>query len=545
MVTMTFAPQRPAQRDVAGGELVLRVSGSSRDGQIVRLRSAKCSIGSGRNCTLRLRADGVAPLHCLVLRGPAATVVRRWSADTRLNRQFFADALLSPGDRLGVGPIELEVLEVGTPAARTEPPETNRGADFQAAQESPLATCATDPIEQQRRQWQAEQEESQRRFDQQREQLAAQSAQLDAQSSALAAERVSFGSAQNAWAEQRIAIQTEHDALAEQRRQWQAEQDETQRHLDQQREQLAAESAKLETRCNALEAKRNALAQQRNAFQDERQQWESRQVEPADDDDREKGTGPICRNGPEGASHKLDLSPFPGPPPAAEVESSLPPVAEASGEGEEESLDAYMSRLMQRIRSVDQERGTGPPQSSEPERAAPSAAARADQPSPPQPECPPMPATQRREPALVLPRAATPERSVDLSAMRELANLSAHSAISRHARRTLVSTMYSKLIVAVVALAACGGLFWMWKRLAVWEVTFYAALIALSAAIYWGVHYALLTGRLMVNKSGRVARSSSAGQDAHQAPDQFAGSSVEDGQCETASGNLKSQISNP
>ncbi|MCD4727678.1 MAG: MgtC/SapB family protein, partial [Pirellulales bacterium] len=25
---------------------------------------------------------------------------------------------------------------------------------------------------------------------------------------------------------------------------------------------------------------------------------------------REKGTGPICRNGPEGAAHKLDLSPF-------------------------------------------------------------------------------------------------------------------------------------------------------------------------------------------------------------------------------------------
>ena len=25
---------------------------------------------------------------------------------------------------------------------------------------------------------------------------------------------------------------------------------------------------------------------------------------------RKKGTGPICRNGPQGASHKLDLSPF-------------------------------------------------------------------------------------------------------------------------------------------------------------------------------------------------------------------------------------------
>ena len=27
-------------------------------------------------------------------------------------------------------------------------------------------------------------------------------------------------------------------------------------------------------------------------------------------DKAEKGTGPICRNGPKGASHKLDLSPF-------------------------------------------------------------------------------------------------------------------------------------------------------------------------------------------------------------------------------------------
>ena len=30
--------------------------------------------------------------------------------------------------------------------------------------------------------------------------------------------------------------------------------------------------------------------------------------------EKEKGTGPICRNGPKGASHKLDLSPFPAAP---------------------------------------------------------------------------------------------------------------------------------------------------------------------------------------------------------------------------------------
>ena len=33
----------------------------------------------------------------------------------------------------------------------------------------------------------------------------------------------------------------------------------------------------------------------------------------AEKKEREKGTGPICRNGPEGAAHKLDLSPFPTP----------------------------------------------------------------------------------------------------------------------------------------------------------------------------------------------------------------------------------------
>jgi hypothetical protein len=32
---------------------------------------------------------------------------------------------------------------------------------------------------------------------------------------------------------------------------------------------------------------------------------------PDQPEGREKGTGPICRNGPQGASHKLDLSPFP------------------------------------------------------------------------------------------------------------------------------------------------------------------------------------------------------------------------------------------
>lgn len=94
-------------------ELVLEVSGGGRAGQEVRLRSARCSIGSGPHCTLRLKARDVAPLHCWVLRGPERTVVRCCSPDTRLNGRAFDEALLQAGDVLSCGPIELRVVELG------------------------------------------------------------------------------------------------------------------------------------------------------------------------------------------------------------------------------------------------------------------------------------------------------------------------------------------------------------------------------------------------------------------------------------------------
>jgi len=95
----------------APGDLTLRIRGTERDGQIVRLRAAKCTVGASPQCTLRLLAPGVGPLHCLIVRGAAGSVVRKWSPDTRLNGATFTDAPLFPGDRLGIGPLELEVLE--------------------------------------------------------------------------------------------------------------------------------------------------------------------------------------------------------------------------------------------------------------------------------------------------------------------------------------------------------------------------------------------------------------------------------------------------
>jgi hypothetical protein len=89
---------------------VLRIRGSVRGGQEVRVRAPRCTIGAAPGCTLRLMAPGVQPVHCLVIRGSQSTVVRRLHDDTRLNGSRFGDASLSAGDLLAIGSIELEVV---------------------------------------------------------------------------------------------------------------------------------------------------------------------------------------------------------------------------------------------------------------------------------------------------------------------------------------------------------------------------------------------------------------------------------------------------
>lgn len=147
-------------------ETVFRVVGSSRDGQELRLRSAKVTIGAAPGCTLRLRARGVQPVHCVVIRGRRATVVRAWSADTRLNGRAFQDACLRPGDRLTLGPIELEYIgstqrleaaptgpaeasapaasPKGTPEPRRTKPEQSRPATQQPGAQRRLAHAPHD-----------------------------------------------------------------------------------------------------------------------------------------------------------------------------------------------------------------------------------------------------------------------------------------------------------------------------------------------------------------------------------------------------------------
>jgi hypothetical protein len=114
--TLTAAPGEPLLGRPQG-PLKLRLRGAGRRGQLLQLHSAKVAIGSSPQSTLRLRFPGIAPMHCLILRGEQQTLIRRLSGDTRLNDATFDDAILRTGDRLGIGNVELEVVDDETRSA--------------------------------------------------------------------------------------------------------------------------------------------------------------------------------------------------------------------------------------------------------------------------------------------------------------------------------------------------------------------------------------------------------------------------------------------
>jgi hypothetical protein len=124
------------------GPLELRVVSTHLAGQSVRLNASKCTIGSGSRCTLRLQARRVEPVHCLILRGENGTVIRRWSPHTRLNGATFTDALLQAGDRLTIGPIELDVISTGQPATASRETLAATPADPSASAAVPGASSA-------------------------------------------------------------------------------------------------------------------------------------------------------------------------------------------------------------------------------------------------------------------------------------------------------------------------------------------------------------------------------------------------------------------
>ncbi len=95
--------------------------------------------------------------------------------------------------------------------------------------------------------------------------------------------------------------------------------------LDQHRDQLAAEAAKLETCRGELETQRSGLAQQRSALEDERCQWESRQAE------------------------SVAVEPPQDSPPAAQADSVLPPCGEVEFQPPSEKAPVDLADVFRRV----------------------------------------------------------------------------------------------------------------------------------------------------------------------------------------------------
>lgn len=585
----------PSSRsDTSPEDLVLRVCGSTRHGQVVRLRSAKCTLGSGSRCTLRLRARGVGSLHCLILRGSGRTVVRRWSPDTRLNGRAFADAELAPGDRLGVGPVELEVIELGrlleaipTPPGKTESGEipgpplsapqlpatesaNNRRLDQLTArleqqhrqgqakraglEKSPgeqpppwdadLAEVETQREELQRRRnrWNAERAELERQLSERAAEVEARFSELEAQREAFEEERLrrdprrlerESQTAERIALEKRLdeptgqiaglrsELEAQRAAFEEERRQWQTERTESEQPAKPQVEEPAALAKEPAPEPEDLEPRRQQGDTEQATIESEQidpaadsqtpqelhfeeiseqapvelselfgqmgsvassgnddRQWEEQQSEEGEDAQLWAATGPAGRPGT-------------GQP---------PPFPLPTDEEEEESIDAYMSRLMDRVRATT---GVSRRESYQPPRSQPE--------EPPQPvpraEQPPaakQAAPQQPKPTKMTRRAVAPEKQADLSAMRELANLSAKTAIHRYAQFQRTFARRAQLLIASVGLIVGGLLLWTWWAKGTSPLTLCAAMVGFIVFLFWVVRYARLTDRAVAGETGKA-----------------------------------------
>ena len=126
-------------------------------------------------------------------------------SDTLLNGRDFADAELVAGDRLDIGPIELEVLDAaGSPAWRsprpqssTERPALSSGSTRDAALPGLEQAClqreeidhAREDLERARDDWNRQRVEMEQRLAGERDQLQTRAGDLEAQNRALAEER--------------------------------------------------------------------------------------------------------------------------------------------------------------------------------------------------------------------------------------------------------------------------------------------------------------------------------------------------------------------
>lgn len=177
-----------------------------------------------------------------------------------------------------------------------------------------------------------------------------------------------------------------------------------------------------------------------------------------------------------------------GPP---EVSSPVGSVA-AEDEPDDDSIEAYMNRLLQRVQGTS---GPVPPASSvvaphsEPPRQAgpdPSAAMRSDSARESSFDIDVDTSNQEDAPATpYLPRSQAPERDKNLSAMRELANHSARSAIATSTVKRIHSTVLQKFGIACGSVLAGSVFLYLSQMAANWQALTAVCLFLLAGFWLW------------------------------------------------------------
>jgi hypothetical protein len=171
----------------------------------------------------------------------------------------------------------------------------------------------------------------------------------------------------------------------------------------------------------------------------------------------------------------------PGPAVAASVADIADGGRDSTGVcGEEESIESYMERLLKRVKGDSTPISSAAPMKFKPATAAPPAAV-------PATTAPPAEQTaydRQVESEEYSPRRTAPELSTNLTAMRDLANSAARSAIDRHVRKHTGKQVAGKLTGAFLTVTASGLLsYWAWKT-----NSFQAAVgagIGGAAGAYW------------------------------------------------------------
>jgi hypothetical protein len=388
---------------------------------------------------------------------------------------------------------------------------------------------AQEELDRERADWTNAHQEAQSQLYSERDALEQQRVELDRQlgeaaeaaeaHAALNEQRREVEHQEKAWREERDRLQVELvnaseqlEALLSERSDWAAAQ--TQLKEEQQQaasriDELQDELTQQQAECEALRSAREPSSESRvdspnsDTPLDESPSFEQPTSEaPADSSDllarlREEALQndeiwPHDDNASRAKSDTLDV--------AIRDSGAASPVSVDVASEDEESIEDYMTKLMQRVSGHHESRANATAKSAKAEPAKPAPVA-------PQPS-PAVAPPSRPEPSepfqMAAPRKTPVELTSNLAAMRELANSSARSAIDTSVQQRWSQAALGKISVAILALVSSALLLYWTPGWA--DITFLGASLAMVISVFWTLQSVILYGNV------RTARKATANQ---------------------------------